>query len=200
FCEETMEPIHRTVLGCAVLVAAMVAGGCDMGKSDAPTLDSRPTIRVKAGATEPFKDSLGVMWYPDDQYVEGGTVVDRSGQITITGTKTPEMYTVERYSMDYYTFKVPNGKYELKLHFSEDYDGISDPAGRLFTYVIKDGDNKTGLVKKEQKDFGPWKMSGAAFKACVVTEPLTVARGAITIEFKPQVENPQINATEIIPQ
>jgi len=136
---------------------------------------------------------------PDEPYVQGGTIMDRDGQITITGTKTPELYTVERYSMDSYTFKVPNGKYTLILHFSEDYDGIPDASGRLFTYTVKDGDTKTGKVADEVKDFGPWKKSGAQFKACDQTHTVNVTQGAITIEFKPQVENPQINAIEIIP-
>lgn len=194
-----MKTFARCAMGLAIVMGLAALGGCEMAKSDSPNLNGRPTIRIKAGAEEVFTDSQGVKWSPDSGY-EGGTVVDRNGQITITGTKTPEMYVAERYSMEYYSFKVPNGKYELKLHFSEDYDGIGGPGERLFTYAVKDGDAKTGKVVKEVKDFGPWKMSGAAFKAYVDTVAVNVTQGAITITFTPQVENPQINAIEILPK
>ena len=44
------------------------------------------------------------------------------------------------------------------------------------------------------------KASGAQFKAYVDTVPVTVTSGQITIKFTPQVENPQINAIEIVPR
>jgi hypothetical protein len=183
----------------------MVLAGCETtpAKSDVPNADktaavTRPTIRIKAGLDEPLKDSKGVTWAADTGY-EGGTSVDRP-DLAITGTDRPELYKAERYSMDYYSVKVPNGNYTLKLHFSEDYDGLTDPTMRLFTYAVKDGDAKSGKTLKEVKDFGPWKASGAQFKAYVDTVPLSVTKGQITITFTPQVENPQINAIEIIPR
>ena len=64
---------------------------------------------------------------------EGRGLVDRP-DLKITGTDTPELYQSEHYSMDSFTVKVPNGKYNLMLHFSEDYDGLTSPTGdRLFT-------------------------------------------------------------------
>ena len=100
--------------------------------------------------------------------------------------------------MSSYGFKVPNGAYLVKLHFSEDYDGITAPEERQFTYAVKDG-TATGKVIKEVKDFSPWK-AAAQYKAYVDTVPVNVTSGQITISFIPQVQNPQINAIEIIPQ
>jgi hypothetical protein len=102
--------------------------------------------------------------------------------------------------MNSYTVKVPNGNYVVKLHFSEDYDGITDSAQRVFTYAVKDGDAASGKIIKEVKDFSPWKAAGAQFKAYVDTVPVTVATGQISVTFTPQVENPQINAIEIAPR
>ena len=162
------------------------------------TPSNLPTIRVKAGIDEPLKDSQGNTWAPDTG-ADGGSTIDRP-DLQVTGTSIPEIYKSEHYSMDSYSFKVPNGNYTLKLHFSEDYDGISSPTDRVFTYTVKDGDAKSGKVVKEVKDFSPWKAAGAQYKAYVDTIPLTVTSGQISIAFTPQVENPQINAIEIVPR
>src|SRR5207253_2596925 len=128
----------------------------------------------------------------------GGSTIDRP-DLVVTGTDNPAIYKSERYSMDDFHIPVPNGKYILKLHFSEDYDGNTTADARQFTYAVKDGDAKTGKVIKEVKDFSPWKAAGAQFKAYVDTIPVTVTNKMITITFTQQVENPQINAIEVLP-
>jgi len=165
-------------------------------KTETP-IAARPTIRIKAGADSAVTDSTGTKWLADQGF-EGGSVEDRP-DLKVTGTTTPELYRAERYSMESYSVKVPNGAYVLKLHFSEDYDGISGPDDRVFTYAVKDG-TATGKTIKEVKNFSPWKASGAQFKAYVDSVPVNVTGGQITVTFTPQVENPQINALEIIPQ
>lgn len=159
---------------------------------------SLPTIRIKAGIDQPLKDSKGVTWSADTGF-DGGEPVDRP-DLQVTGTDRPELYRAERFSMNAYSIKVPNGDYTLKLHFSEDYDGLTDPSMRLFTYAVKDGDATNGKTVKEVKDFSPWKSAGAQFKAFVDAVPLTVTTGQVTIKFTAQVENPQINAIEIVPR
>jgi hypothetical protein len=145
-----------------------------------------------------LKDNKGITWAGDTGY-DGGEQVDRP-DLQVTGTDRPELYRSERYSMDDYSFKVPNGSYDLKLHFSEDYDGITDPTMRVFTYEVKDGDAAKGKSVKQVKDFSPWKAAGASAKAYIDTVPIAVTNGRITITFTPQVENPQINAIEIVPR
>jgi len=163
-----------------------------------PDATARAIIRINAGLDEPYKDPQGNTWAADANF-EGGTSVDRP-DLPITGTNNPDIYHSERYSMDYYTFKLPNGKYLLKLHFSEDFDGITSPDERLFTYTVKDGAPANGKVLKEVKDFSPWKAAGGQFKAYVDSIPVTLTNNQLTITFTAQVENPQINAIEIIPQ
>jgi len=158
---------------------------------------ARPTIRVKAASETDVTDSQGVKWSADTGYEEGNTI-DRP-DLNVTGTKTPELYRSERYSMAAYSFKVPNGAYVVKLHFSEDFDGITAPEDRMFTYAVRDG-NATGKIVKQVKDFSPWKAAGGQYKAYIDTIPVNVTSGQITITFTPQVENPQINALEIIPE
>ena len=204
-------PIVRCLLLGSLLLAA-ISTGCNQTKDQtssaaapspatkpiAPVADTRPTIRINAGAEVPVTDSTGVKWEADRGFDDGFTN-DRT-ELQITGTKTPELYQTERYSMNHYNIKVPNGRYILKLHFSEDYEGITDPTMRIFTYAVKDGSPAAGKVLKEVKDFSPWKSAGAQYQAYIDTVPIQVTAGELSITFTPQVENPQINAIEIIPQ
>jgi large repetitive protein len=157
-----------------------------------------PTIRVKAGADADLTDSKGVVWKADTGF-EGGSTIDRP-DLQVTGTDNPAIYHSEHYGMDSWSAKVPNGKYVLKLHFSEDYDGIASGDDRVFDYTVKDGDAATGTVVKAEKGFSPWKKAGAQYKAYVDSVPVNVTKGAITVVFTPSVENPQINAIEVVPQ
>src|SRR4051812_29881947 len=191
-----------TFAGCATPSPKAAAAKEDAAKPDnkpalAPVA-SRPTIRIKAGLDQPLTDSKGIVWAADNSF-DGGEAVDRP-ELKVTGTDRPELYRAERYSMESYSIKVPNGNYNLILHFSEDYDGLASPSDRIFNYEVKDGDAASGKTVKAVKDFGPWKASGAQFKAYVDTVPMTVTSGQITIKFTPQVENPQINAIEVIPR
>jgi hypothetical protein len=191
-----------TLAGCAAPASTAYSAKSDAAapaaKPAAAPAASLPTIRIKAGLDQPLTDSKGIVWAADNGF-DGGETIDRP-DLQVTGTDRPELYRAERYSMDSYSIKVPNGDYNLILHFSEDYDGNGSPTDRIFNYEVKDGDAASGKTVKAVKDFGPWKASGAQFKAFVETVPLTVTAGQITIKFTPQMENPQINAIEIVPR
>ena len=93
--------------------------------------------------------------------------------------------------MDSFSWPVPNGKYAVKLHFAETFDGITGPGQRVFSFKVQG---------HEFKDFDVWVKAGGALKAYVETVPVEVTDGKIKITFTPNVENPQINAIEITPQ
>ncbi len=124
-----------------------------------------PTIRMRAGSTKPYTDSKGNKWLPDettkDGGFEGGDMSDRPADMPIENTKDPDLYRFEHWGMDSFNYKLPNGKYVVKLHFAETYDGISGPGGRVFTFKVQD---------KEFKDFDVWKkpapISAPTSKAC----------------------------------
>ena len=92
--------------------------------------------------------------------------------------------------MTAFTEPVPNGKYTVKLHFSETYEGIMGPGQRVFTFNIEG---------KEFKDFDIWVKAGGFARAYIETVEVEVKDGKLDITFSPQVENPQINGIEIIP-
>lgn len=150
--------------------------------------DERPTVRVKAGVTAPLKDEAGVMWLADTGFA-GGETIERPG-LEIANTKTPSLYRAERYSMSGFTWKLPNGKYLVKLHFAETYEGIYAAGERVFTFNVEG---------KEFKNFDVWAKSGGALRAYIESVEVEIKDGQLDITFTHQVENPEINAIEILP-
>lgn len=146
-----------------------------------------PTIRINAGAGE-IKDSTGTKWIADAGFV-GGDIIERS-DLPIANTKQPEIYRSEHYAMESFSQKLPNGKYDVKLHFCETFEGISGPGERVFSFDVEG---------KSFKDFDVWVKAGGATTAYVETVPVVIADGQLDIKFTTQIENPQINGIEIIP-
>jgi len=155
----------------------------------AATTPAAKTIRIKAGKAEPVKDAEGNVWVADQGF-EGGQTIERP-DIQIANTKSPDLYRAEHYSMDSFSCAVPNGKYVVKLHFAETFDGITGPGERVFSFNVQG---------HEFKDFDVWVKAGGALKAYVETVPIEVADGKVKVTFTPKVENPQICAIEIMPQ
>jgi len=147
------------------------------------------TIRIKAGKSQPVNDAEGNVWLADQGF-EGGQTIERP-DIQIANTKSPDLYRAEHYSMDSFSWPVPNGKYTVKLHFAETFEGITGPGERVFSFNVQG---------KEFKDFDVWVKAGGPLKAYVETVPAQVTDGKIKVTFTPKVENPQICAIEIVPQ
>lgn len=153
----------------------------------APAKASLQTVRINAGAGN-IKDSTGTVWLADDGFT-GGDVIERP-DLPIANTKQPEIYRSEHYSMESFTHKLPNGKYEVKLHFCETFEGISGPGERVFSFEVEG---------RTFKDFDVWAKAGGGARAYIETVPVEITDGELTIKFTTQIENPQINAIEIIP-
>jgi hypothetical protein len=145
--------------------------------------------RVKAGAQSPFTDSQGRVWQPDEGF-DGGDVIERDADTKILNTRDPGMFMTEHYGMDSFSGKVPNGKYTANLYFCETYDGISGPGDRVFSFNV---------MGQEFKDFDVWVKAGGPYLPYVLTLPVEVTNGVFRIDFTTQIENPQINAIELIP-
>jgi hypothetical protein len=115
--------------------------------------------------------------------------MDREGA-GITGTDIPRIYETERYSMGSYKFAVPNGKYTVRLHFAETYEGISGPGERVFSVSLG------GQVVL--KDLDPFKAAGALKPVVKEFKGVSVGNGQLVIGFTPSAENPQICGIEIL--
>jgi len=147
-----------------------------------------PPVRIKAGAFSTFKDSEGNTWLPDQAFADGETI--ERPDLEIANTKDTVIYRAERYSMTKFSYPVPNGKYVVKLHFCETFEGIQGPGERVFSFNVEGHDFK---------DFDPWAKTGGHQRAYVETVPVEVTDGKLDITFTPKVENPEINGIEILP-
>jgi hypothetical protein len=147
-------------------------------------------IRIKAGATAPYTDSSGNVWLPDQGF-DGGDVIERDASTAIANTKDAGLYLSEHYGMSSFSCNVPNGKYIAKLHFAETFDGITGPGQRVFSFNVQG---------HEFKDFDVWVKAGGPNRAYIETVPVEVTDGKFGIIFTSNIENPEINAIEILPQ
>jgi endoglucanase len=178
-------PLPR-YLAVALAATLLFTSADRLGAADAA---GKSVIRIKAAATADHKDETGVVWLADQGFV-GGDTVAREDNLAIANTKAPSLYRTERYSMTAFSRKVPNGKYTVKLHFAETFDGITGKGERVFSYNVEG---------KEFKDFDIYAKAGGPNRAYIETVEVTVTDGALDITFTPKTENPEINALEIIP-
>ncbi len=151
---------------------------------------TKQVVRIKAGLSSSYTDSAGNVWLPDQGF-DGGETIEREGDMAIANTKDPALYRTEHFSMSSFSYALPNGKYTVKLHFAETFEGIEGPGGRVFSFNVQG---------HEFKDFDVWVKAGGPRKAYIETVPVEITGGKLEITFKANVENPEINAIEIIPE
>jgi endoglucanase len=195
-----MSAIALIVAGCQSNKTEPAGGGATPAAAAtqptpvATTSGTVPTVagtvvRIKAGSSTPFTDSGGNVWVADLGF-SGGETIERP-DLSIGNTKEPGIYRSERYSMESFSWPLSNGKYLVKLHFAETYEGITGPGQRVFSLNVQG---------RETKDFDVWVKAGGPFKAHVESIPVEITDGKLRITFTPNIENPQINGIEIIPQ
>lgn len=175
------------LLSLALLIALATGPGVSLA-GDAAAAGSRPAIRIKTGITKPLTDETGVVWQADTGFADGETI--ERPELAIANTKTPSVYRAERYSMTKFRQALPNGRYTVKLHFAETFEGITAAGERVFSFNVEG---------REFKDFDVFVRAGGACRALVETVEVDIKDGALDITFTPKVENPEINAIEILP-
>jgi hypothetical protein len=153
----------------------------------APVAAAGPTIRINAGAD--FTDADGNVWLSDRGF-EGGDVASRDADLKIENTTNPALYRTEHWGMSSFTQPLPNGKYGVKLHFAETWEGVSGPGERVFSFNVEG---------QEFRDFDVWVKAGGRQRAYIETVNATVTDGKLDITFEANVDNPEINAIEIVP-
>ena len=161
--------------------------------SSTPTITNTPSIpavRIEAGGAANFVDSNGNTWLADTGFtVGGGAVVDR-GNIAIGNTINDRIYQTERWGMTAFTYPVPNGAYQVNLHFAETYAGITAAGQRVFNANVE------GTAINNIDVFA---QAGGANIALVKSACVIVSDGQLNVTFTATVNNPEINGIEIIP-
>jgi hypothetical protein len=187
--QKGLVPALITALSLVLQISS--ASAADDAKASS---DALPTVRIRAGSVTPYKDSQGNQWLPDtmtkDGGFDGGETIDRPDDLQVKNTKDPALYRSEHYSMDSFSWKLPNGKYIVKLHFAETYDGIGGAGDRVFSFKVQD---------KLFKDFDIWKKAGGTQTVYIEKVPVDITDGKLKVTFIPDIQNPCINGIEIIP-
>ena len=181
--------MRQLMMAMAVAGLAIGMAGCGGGKVIA---------RVECGGTQEYVDQTGAKWAADQEYTEAakwgamdGKTITRTTLKTIAGTQAPQVYLTERYQMPGYRFDLPKGKYTVRLHFAETYEGITKVGERVFTVKVQG--------QPVLEDFDVMKAAGG-FAKPVIKEfrGVAVTDGKLMIEFVPKVQNAEINGIEIL--
>lgn len=176
-----------------VTVLLLICPGCGVIRFGG---SPKAVLRVNCGAGEAYVDQAGNEWLAD-QYLDedgrwgavDGMTVDR-GDLGMAGTENPKVYETERYSMTAYKFKLIDGKYRVRLHFAETYEGITGPGMRVFAVTI----NGQTLMD----DFDPYTDGGGLNKPIVKeSRNVEVVGGQLVVGFLSDIQNPEINGIEI---
>ena len=192
----------KRLVVAAFLIGAVlfILPGCattDGTKDTQETKDPEFVLRVNCGASEPYTDREGNLWLADQEMASdkkwgarGGETIVR-GDLDIADTNSPGIYQAERNNMDGYIFKVPNGKYTIRLHFAETSPEITAQGKRIFSVIINE--------KIVFKDLDPFNAAGGFQKPVVaIIENVSTTRKELVFEFTKNIQNPQINGIEII--
>ena len=123
------------------------------------------------------------MWSGDQFFTGGGTY---STSATIAGTTNDELYQTERYGNFAYHVPVPNGAYEVDLHFAEIF--WSAPGQRVFDVTME------GTLALDNLDLVA---AVGTLTSLVRTSRRTVSDGVLDIVFMTVIDNAKLSALEI---
>jgi len=196
-CESADKNPTTTVAPAAVAPAPAKAAPVEPAEATPPSAPAQPAevaplrsaIRIDAGSDTNFTDAAGNVWLSDRGF-DGGDNSVREDNLEIANTKDPGLYRTEHWGMSSFSQPLPNGKYVVKLHFAETYEGIEGPGGRIFSFNV---------AGQDFKDFDVFVKAGGKQRAYVETVNVDIADGKLDISFESGVDNPEINAIEIIP-
>ncbi|MDS0276765.1 malectin [Halomicroarcula sp. S1AR25-4] len=158
----------------------------------------RPLYQANAGGG--FTASNGDQWDPlTDYLVAGGNNTSSHGQPSSIDSSVPsgtpsQIWETERWDPGsgdemQYEFPVPEGEQaEVRLYFYDGYGGTSFVGDRVFDISVEDQTVENFDIIEAYGD------QTGAMKSFTVTSD-----GTIDVDFTHVVENPQINAIEILP-
>jgi len=190
----------RPVIAALSLTLVFGLASCKKQQQQQAPSSAPFELRVDAGNTAEYKDRNGKIWERDRMYRgaskfgftgHGGDIVDRGWKMPIGNTSEPRVYQTERWGMRGFVAEVPNGLYQVTLHFAETYKPIEAEGARVFDVSIQ---GHTVLT-----DFDVLREAGGPQRAVVKAfNDIKVNDGKLEITFRPKEENPIINGIEIV--
>jgi hypothetical protein len=151
--------------------------------------------RINVGGDR-WIDAQGREWLPDKIYRDGYGYLGLSSTFTsdeaISGTDNQHIYQSERYQLYGYRVDVPNGDYEIILHFAEIYH--DRPGARIMNIKIEDKPVLNGLDIYDR--VGKNAALQLAFNTKDLNIPIMDERIDITLES--QLDDTKLSALEVI--
>ncbi len=144
-------------------------------------------IRVRAGGGA-VTDATGNLWAADTGFIGGFAYADSNA---IPNTDTPALYQAQRYNVGApleYRFTVPSGSYAVTLKFAETY--FTNTGQRVANILING--------QTVQQNFDIVAAAGGPDLAVDETYPVSAPNGVIDIQLTSVVQNPEINAIQIV--
>jgi YD repeat-containing protein len=137
--------------------------------------------RVNAGGAD-YTDATGKVWSADREYGTGpwgyvGGTAASCGLCGIAGTTDDLLYQKTRYGTFSYQYNVPNGQYDVSLHFAETWSPNGPGGMRIFDVFIE------GILVLDNYD----PAADVGFSAAVTKtfRAVQVSDGQLKIDFVP---------------
>jgi Tol biopolymer transport system component len=151
-----------------------------------------PVFRINAGGAG-VTDSKGRFWQADRNFSTGAA---SSFAAPIANTTDDVLYQNERWDPSegpelQYTIPVPNGVYWVRLHFAENYSRNFAAGKRVFDVYME------GVQQFDNIDI--FREVGAR-AALIKTASIAVTDGQLNLLFRHQIQNPIVDAIEIVQQ
>jgi hypothetical protein len=173
--------------GLVTLASAHADGTTPVAAIGATSSTMISPYRVVA-STAALKDSNGVTWDAAHGFVGGFTKQTATSSTVIKGTPDSALYRTEHYGMTAFTDAVPDGNYDVTLKMAENY--WSAPGKRVFSVTA---DGKTVISNLDiYAEVGKNTADDKTFR-------VTVTDGTLALGFSAAVDNPVVDAIEIIP-
>lgn len=186
--------VATTAVAAATPVTLTATYG-NVSKTAALTVNpaASTSLKIDAGATAAYTDSLGNVWSAD-QYSSGGTVEAPGSPPTIANTADPKLFQTQRVeatagSTVTYTLPIANGTYSINLLFAE-IDGKTK-GQRVFGVTA----NGTALLS----GFDIYAAAGGANKAITKSFLVTVTTGQIALVLTGTTGQAAISAISVSP-
>lgn len=144
------------------------------------------TFRVNCGGSQYV--TVANDTFTGDVYYTGGTLSTSTS--SIANTDDDVLYKSERYGNFSYDFPVPNGDYQVSLHFAETWSGGQSIGARVF-HVDMEGSR----VLNNYDIFS----NAGGYAARIERFTTSVSDGSLNIVFTKVTNNAKVNAIEVVP-
>jgi N-acetylneuraminic acid mutarotase/uncharacterized protein YodC (DUF2158 family) len=149
------------------------------------------TVRINSGG--PALTVNGISWMADTYWADANSSYPSSlytSAVAIANTEADAVYQTERFGKGYtYTIPVPNGSYEVRLHFAELF--WNNKGQRVMNVNVENG----------QGTLNNFDILGEVAKntALVKTFTVNVSDGNVTVQLSTVIDNAKVSGIEIVP-